>query len=168
MTTLNEIMHETAGGFSPLAVANSMIEIAVPGGGIDHLRLQKELYIAHGIHLAAERGPLVRGGFKAWQYGPVSPDIYHAAKSHNAWRIVHPLSGDSIDSEHPPLAPDRAFARKLLKRVWESYSELSSFQLVELTHRQGTPWHIVTGGGKNVWGSRQIPDELIRSNRSGP
>lgn len=149
-------------GFSPLAVANALIEIAAPNGGIDHLRLQKQLYIAHGIHLAVTRLPLVRGGFNAWQYGPVSPEIYHAAKHHGSWRIVAALSDARLEQEDSALTPNPAYARKLLAHVWDGYRQFTSFQLVDLTHRHDTPWYAVTNGGTNIWSGHQIPDDLIQ------
>src|SRR5687768_7143135 len=101
-------------GFHPLAAANELIGIAAPSGGIDHLKLQKELYIAHGIHLAVTGRPLVGGGFKAWQYGPVSPDVYHAAKPYRSSSIVGPLSGHTLATEISSLKPDAKYAQRLL------------------------------------------------------
>jgi uncharacterized phage-associated protein len=93
----------------------------------------------------------------------VSPDVYHAAKPYQSWGITGPLSNDTLAQEQSPLAPDMEYARALLKHVWLQYKGWSSFQLVDLTHRQGTPWSEVTKGGTEIMsGGRVIPDELIQ------
>ena len=40
---------------------------------LSHMKLQKLLYYAHGLHLAVGRGPLFPEIIEAWTYGPVVP-----------------------------------------------------------------------------------------------
>lgn len=149
-------------GFSPLAVANGLIEIAHTDGGIDHLTLQKELYVAHGLHLALANSPLVRHGFQAWQYGPVSPDVYRAARDHREWKIMKPLSAARMVNEQTSTTPDPEYAEQLLRYVWGAHRGMTPYQLIALTHRQGTPWHALTSGGELIERNARIPDESIR------
>jgi hypothetical protein len=41
------------------------------------MKLQKLIYLAHGYYFAVTGCPLVGEQFEAWQFGPVSPTIYH-------------------------------------------------------------------------------------------
>lgn len=148
-------------GFSPIAVADELIAIA-GSDGIDHLTLQKELYIAHGLHLALAKAPLIRGGFQAWQYGPVCPDVYHEAKRHGAWKIAGPLGSVGMGDEESDQTPSAAYGIKLLDYVWTGYRSFSPYQLIALTHRAGTPWFAVTEGGMKIRRNQAIPDNAIQ------
>jgi uncharacterized phage-associated protein len=148
-------------GFSPIVVANELIAIA-GSDGIDHLTLQKELYITHGLHLALTRTPLIRGGFQAWQYGPVCPDVYHQAKRHSGWKIAEPLTTLTLRDEESDSTPNAAYAQRLLRNVWEGYRNFTPYQLVALTHRPGTPWFEITDGGSTIRRNQQIPDLTIQ------
>ncbi|PPQ19461.1 hypothetical protein CV770_10745 [Bradyrhizobium sp. AC87j1] len=41
-----------------------------------NLALQKNLYLAHMVHLGRTGERLVDGEFQAWDYGPVNPELY--------------------------------------------------------------------------------------------
>lgn len=156
--------NDDQGGFHPLAAANELIAIAKASNpqGVDNLTLQKELFIAHGLALATVGLPLVKGGFEAWTYGPVSPPVYHHAKHHGYWKINEPISLHRLDDDPESgcrLGTDHAHT--LLQDVWDAYKDWTPFQLVDATHRHGTPWFQVTNGGEKI--GDHIPDELIKA-----
>jgi uncharacterized phage-associated protein len=73
--------------YSPIAVANRFLQLSfAEKRPIDHMKLQKLVFFAHGYYLAAsklEAGdpvPLVDEYFEAWPYGPVSPRLYEEFK----------------------------------------------------------------------------------------
>jgi uncharacterized phage-associated protein len=47
------------------------------GNPITQMKLQKMVYVAHGLYLASHNEPLIKENFQAWRFGPVVPDIYH-------------------------------------------------------------------------------------------
>ena len=54
--------------------------------------------------------------------------------------------------ETPELSdPD---ARKVCEFVWRRYSRFNDVQLVNITHKDGTPWSLIYEEGKN----KEIPD----------
>ena len=62
--------------YKALAIANYYIDKAnVEDTPLDHLRLQKLVYLAHGWHLAIHGRPLIEESVEAWKYGPVIADL---------------------------------------------------------------------------------------------
>ncbi len=148
--------------FDPVEVANEAIAVAVRiGSPVSHLKLQKLIYIAHGVYLAALGTGLVRGGFQAWQFGPVSRDVYDAAKQFGAYDLGAPIGhGRSLPGE----AED---ARQVVEMIVVHYRDTTPMQLVALTHRPGTPWADVVSMAQGIPWAHRISDEAIRSYYKG-
>lgn len=123
---------------SPFAIANYFIRKAAEEGvPLSPMKLIKLVYIAHGWHLAITGKPLIREPIEAWKYGPVIESLYHAFKRYGNANL--PLS-----AEVPNAAiKDDPDLKKLLDKVWDSYSKYTAAQLSTLTHRPGTPWKTV-------------------------
>ena len=67
------------------AIANYLLAKAeLDQCSIDHLKLQKLLFIAHGWHLGLNKSPLFRQAVQAWPYGPVVDVVYQAFKAFGA------------------------------------------------------------------------------------
>jgi uncharacterized phage-associated protein len=148
------------------AIANYLLAKAeVDQVSLDHLKLQKLVYIAHGWHLGLFGTPLIRQLIEAWTYGPVVGVIYQAFKPFGA----NPIDSQAhfYDSEmgawkdyEPTLTPN---SKAVLDQVWEKYRGFSGTQLITLTHQPGTPWHATVGNlppeqRRNV----PIPNDLIK------
>lgn len=83
----------------PMAIsANTAAEYICNKSGwtVSQLALQKILYLAHMVHLGRGAGPLVKGDFEAWDYGPVHPELYRKVKAFGAkpiqnvfWSLEH-------------------------------------------------------------------------------
>ncbi|HEX2981988.1 MAG TPA: type II toxin-antitoxin system antitoxin SocA domain-containing protein [Ignavibacteriales bacterium] len=71
--------------YNALQAANYFIKKALDEGiPVDPMKLQKLLYFAYGWYYAYYDKPLFRDQLKAWQWGPVIEDIYHAFKKYGA------------------------------------------------------------------------------------
>jgi uncharacterized phage-associated protein len=138
-------------------VANYLIELSEENRFlIDHMKLQKLAYIAHGWHLAITGRPLFENRIEAWKYGPIIPDLYWSFK-----RFGHtPITKQSIVDAGIQHAVDCNLedeqSRQIVKRVWEQYKKFSGLNLSTMTHADGTPWQRTPLDG-------MIDDELIKS-----
>lgn len=140
---------------APIAIANYFIRKAAAANiPLSPMKLIKLVYIAHGWFLALAGRPLLREAIEAWKYGPVIPSLYHSFKAYgnNPLPVIAATDAAIDDNEHEDI-------RRLLDRVWESYSKFTPLQLSTITHQSDTPW-------SQVYDQRQrhtvIPDELIR------
>jgi len=158
--------------FKSLAVANRFVEMANESGEpITLMKLLKLIYFANGWHLAlANRKSLISDRIEAWKFGPVAPTVYHSFKEYGSGPITD--LAEDVDRAalaergelkfHKPILKGGEFIDAFMARVWEIYGKLTAFQLSELTHQPGTPWHKVWFelGGSQRKGT-DIPDDLI-------
>ncbi len=150
--------------YSSKAVANSLITLAQEHGEqLDHMKLQKLIYFAHGFYLAFYDVPLIDEVIEAWDYGPVIPSIYHEFKHFGAnpiQRLAKAFNGEEFLS--PLVDPNDDLANSFLQEVWRAYGEYSGIQLSNITHAVGTPWRNVRDKyDRNVL-SAVIPNEEIK------
>lgn len=128
------------------------------GKEVDHLKLQKLLYFAHGIHLAVAGEPLLDEPIEAWRYGPVVRSVYAEYRSHGASQISPP--DRSIDLH----GPNAATAHRVIKLVVNTYGDRSGVELSKLSHASGSPWQTVyTRSSGLLTGPERIEDGLIRA-----
>lgn len=154
------------------AVANFFLDRADEAGQkLDHMKLQKLVYIAHGWHLAVTRQPLFFERVEAWPYGPVIPDLYHALKQHGRRPIQERLlvvdlkTFDSVPAALETIGGegDVVQSQDIMRRVWGSYGSLSALQLSTLTHKTGSPWDKVAKLNETSEPRGfVIPEDLIR------
>lgn len=104
------------------------------------LKLQKLLYLAQGWSYVWDGKPLFLSQFEAWQYGPVSTDVYNRFKKYGRDEIP-------IEEGVSTIGDDEA--EETLEAVWDSYGGYSAFELVKLTHRQ-QPWRNAYESGKII------------------
>ncbi|MPW31258.1 DUF4065 domain-containing protein [Agarivorans sp. B2Z047] len=134
--------------YSAVDVALSLLKHATKQGKcFTNLQLQKLTYVCHGLSLAHFQRPLITDDVFAWKFGPVVPSVYFRFKCYGAKPITERLD-ISLDPE----------SESILEDVVAKLGHLTGPQLVELTHREGSPW-------KKVWdGTHQkiIPDNLIQ------
>ena len=148
-----------------LSVANYFIELAQKEGTPVHLLgLVKRVYIAHGFALALLEHGLLDSRFdkvEAWKYGPVIPSVYHSFKQFRAKEITEKTVVMEWDEKNqcPTFeTPDLTGRdeKRIVEMVWKRYRGYSDSELVDLTHRKGTPWDLCFIKGENV----AIPDIL--------
>jgi uncharacterized phage-associated protein len=121
------------------------------GEYLTQMKLQKLVYIAHGWNLGLFGEPLIDDFVEAWQWGPVIRSLYSDYVMYGGG----PINMEDI-SDCPRVGRRTA---KLLEKVWEKYGHYTAAQLVNLTHRDGTPWTAVYSPRVK----RMIPNKLIRS-----
>lgn len=129
-----------------------------------NLDMQKVVYFVHGHYLLQYGRPLVNGEFEAWSYGPVHRVLYDALKRHEDLPINEKIVGfDPIrrrTRELPGLDDSDAIA--VLDQVLDHYLNMPTFALVELTHRNATPWsRTIEDARTRVNVGMKIPNELI-------
>lgn len=107
---------------------------------IDHLKLQKLVYFAQAMRLAAYDQQLFNEPIEAWPLGPVVSSVYQAFKPNGAG-IISKAQGsyDGIDDE----------TKEFLRQIWLEYGKYSSIQLVNLTHRHA-PWKEARKNGTDI------------------
>lgn len=126
--------------------------------GITHLKLQKLLYFAQGIHLALYKTPLFSNDILAWEHGPVVQDVYDIYKPVGR----NPISYEREECDVPVLNAIECdeHAKTALELTYDNFSIYTAWQLREMTHTVGAPWDtIVKSQGKNA----VIPTTLIQN-----
>ena len=131
-------------------VAHVLLKCASDRGlPLTNLHLQKLAYICHGVSLSKFERPLFIEDVRAWQYGPVVPSIYIKFKEFASSPVTIEPEQVELDLE----------SLKIVDSVIEKFGDLSAWQLVKLTHREGSPWF-------QVWTKERfsiISDETIKS-----
>lgn len=94
------------------------------------LKLQKLLYYAQGYALALLRRPLFPERIKAWDHGPVVPQVWHEYKDQGR-SLARPVDLDvlTVDPE----------VRSILDRVYAEFGQFEAWRLREMTHEE-QPW----------------------------
>ncbi len=142
------------------AVAN---EFLGKSNEISVLKLIKLCYIAQGFSLAVLDRPIFNDDrIEAWRYGPVVPSIYHEFKHFKKESITEKskfltLNNDFDFIEETPELTDEN-DKKIVQIVWNMYGKFSPGELVDLTHKNGTPWDLTYRPNSN----NVIPNELIK------
>jgi len=120
---------------TPIDVSNIILTLSEPEMGdlISNLKLQKLLYYVQGFHLAKFDAPLFEGDIKAWQYGPVSEEAYHAFKEFGSGAITPP---ENFDINALNLEKDQLM---LILDVNSLFGQYSAVKLMNMTHSE-PPW----------------------------
>lgn len=153
-----------------IAIANYFVDKANEDTQAPHpltlLRLVKYVYIAYGFAMAMLEKVIIDKRFdtvEAWKYGPVIPSVYHSFK-HNKNNKIEEKSAIAIDEDENgeldfinPEITDGDI-KMILDFVWDRYRDKSTSELINLLHKDGTPWAYCYAPGKNV----EIPDEMTR------
>jgi uncharacterized phage-associated protein len=142
--------------YTPIQIANGFLERGFGESVIvDHMKIQKLLFFAHGYYLARTDNPLIDENFQAWTFGPVVPSVYQRLKNFGARPITE--FAQSYDAHFrawvPAVAPesDDVFER-VRQFVWEQYGRRPSTELSKLTHHAGGAWDKTIKANPNVMG----------------
>jgi uncharacterized phage-associated protein len=154
------------------AIANEFLHLAKEENRhLTPMKLLKLVYFAHGWYLALAGRPLINEPVEAWKFGPVISSLYHALKKFGNTPIREFVTEDACFGFADPNphvfsiddAQDKAentVAKNLAKRIWELYGGFSPFQLSNLTHEPGSPWHGTTTKDKKR--NAPISEDSIR------
>ena len=98
-------------------------------------RLQKLLYFCEVQFMVNNNGQsMLTDDFYAWPSGPVIPAVYK--------KFVQFQSGEMypLDGEHSKLTTQMV---KVLDFIFESTTDIDTYDLVEMSHIKNGPWHRV-------------------------
>lgn len=113
-----------------IEIANALI--ARHGGEISltNLKLNKLVYYVQVESVRESGDAIFDDEIEAWQYGPVERAVYDVFKRNGRSLIACPCGPCAVD--------DRAI--RLVDIVASTYGMLSTFDLVELSHKDGGAW----------------------------
>lgn len=149
--------------YPALAVANYFIDKAnVENTPLDHLKLQKLVYFAHGWNLAVRAEPLIDEPVEAWKYGPVVSSLYRTFRVYgNDLVTENGVQMTALGPRVPNIEFGDSDTRELLAKVWEVYQGFSGVQLSNMTHEPDTPWDRTWRKSRRS-GEEPIANDLIR------
>ena len=110
------------------------------GNPITQMKLQKLVYFAHGIHLALDRGALVKEVFQAWEFGPVIPAIYQEYKLYGRIPITSTDYLEGVEKKNHIVEKLDAEARDSIDVTWQNLKYIDALKLSRWTHMEGSPW----------------------------
>lgn len=119
---------------------------------ISNLQLQKILYFIQRDYLMKFDEPLFEENIVAWKFGPVVVDVYYKYCNYGALKL-----NKHIEIE----IPFKRKERKLIDNVIVEKRRRNPWELVEETHKEGSPWYETC---TNEGLGSIITKELIREN----
>ncbi|WP_266368823.1 Panacea domain-containing protein [Tellurirhabdus rosea] len=146
--------------YPALDIATQFINKSIAAGKpVTPMKLQKLIYLAHGLHLARHDKPLIRERVQAWSYGPVIPEIYGRFKKWGNNPITTPIPTFD-DVNETPLDPD---AQDTIDFAWDIAKDFNAIQLSNWTHIEGSPWYrSVSRNESGVMEQEVIDNDLIK------
>ncbi len=131
-----------------------------------HLKLEKLVYLCYAEYLCKYNKELFKDTIFAYKYGPVVDSVYKKYRRYGYREIEQ--DSDDIDATYIYEMPSRSrilFAEdginkiKSIDETIKKYGGLSAKDLVDLTHRELTPWSL-SGKGRNI--DEIIEDKTIK------
>ena len=156
----------------PRIVANEVLDRAEQRGReVTNLDMQKIVYFLHGHYLSRHGRPLVEDEFEAWNYGPVHRVLYNAFRAYEATAIEGRAQAFDpvrrIARELPQLTDPEVLA--LMDEILGAYLDIPTFDLVEMTHKPGTPWsRTIAEAERRPKAGMKIANALIAQYFEGP
>ena len=130
-----------------LAIANYFIQKS--DYTVTPLQLIKIVYISYGYVFAILDKKLFSEKIEAWQFGPVVPSIYHTFKHYKKESITELSTeitfDDNFHFNEQTFTMDKESENyeitiQILDKVWDSYKKYTGYELIDLTHKDNTPW----------------------------
>ncbi|AXK51765.1 Panacea domain-containing protein [Spiroplasma alleghenense] len=104
---------------------------------INNLKMQKVLYFLYGFFYSETREELFDVEFLAWKLGPVIKSIYEINKNATENNGYRNIPKDTY-CEFAKKIEDED--KKLINQILDNLMEISTWALVELSHKPGGPW----------------------------
>lgn len=123
-------------------IAAFMLEVAKnPAISLDQMRLQRLVYIAHGLRLATRGEALTGDRPEAWDYGPVYRRLAEATAPYGHTPIQE-LSNVTADWSGLDQSE-----RDLMRFVVHQAGTLPMDRLSAITRGEGSPWQLIYAAG---------------------
>jgi uncharacterized phage-associated protein len=126
-------------GHDPRAIANQILKLSKEKSiEVSMMKLIKLVFFAHGWMLGVAGKPMSYEPAEAWQYGPVFRSLYNSLPYQGAMIITEPIKdifGSVFNAEFDQNELN------LMSKIVDVYGKFGAFQLSDLTHQTGSPWH---------------------------
>ncbi len=128
---------------------------------VTQLHIQKLMYFFEAFYMCIKNtDSLYSCHFNAWAFGPVAIPLYKEYKVFGNADII--LSeekikqGNEIDS----------LKKEVIKKIYETFGILSARQLVDITHKEGSPWYNkwMENNQKVVYGDKSYINKIETKN----
>lgn len=106
--------------------------------GISHLKLQKLLYYAQGIHLALTNEKLFPEKIMAWKHGPVVAELYQQFKEFGKDPVVIEVTKENAEK----IKSLDSVEENSLILAYDNFAIYTAWQLRNMTHKKNSPWEI--------------------------
>ena len=77
--------------YSVITIANKFIDLAKEEY-LTNMQLQKMVYIAHGFNLALRDTKLYYEDTRAWNFGPVVPELYEELRQYGSNQVTEKIN----------------------------------------------------------------------------
>ena len=131
-----------------------------------HLKLEKIVYMCYAEYLCEFKEKLFNDKIYAYRLGPVIETVYERYKMYGSEyidgeddKIIYNETDKKMPIRSRILASKDGLKKLIsIDKTLEKYIELSSSELVKLTHKKFTPWSL-SGEGKLL--NNEIDDVLV-------
>lgn len=133
-----------------------------------HLKLEKLTYLCFAEYLCETNKRLFEDKIYAFKYGPIVNSVYSVCKKKYGYVELEQekleIYGDNLLDmpirSRILCAEDGAIKLRSINKTLEKYGKFSASQLVDITHKEKSPWS-KTGVG-NWLAKREIKDDIIK------
>ena len=153
-------MKQKLTAYPPLAIANYFIAHS-SDPLLDLMKIQKMIYMAHGIALALYEERLINEAIEAWRYGPVIRSVYAAFRNYGLNALKKTVKNSNGKTYH--IQDKDSHAKSILDSVINICKGKTGIQLSNWSHADGSPWDEVYN--KTLYGDSgyaEIPNKQIK------
>lgn len=126
---------------------------------ITNLKLQKLMYFVEAYYMVKnlDQSELFSSNWNAWNYGPVNKVLYKHYKKFGSM----PISLNDAELEEGRNLPSKN--KEYITKVYNIFHNFSAFELVTLTHLDGSPWSKIYAKNQlnQIYDFEQLNDSII-------
>lgn len=126
---------------------------------LTNLKLQKLMYFIEAYYMVEnpDEDKLFSSSWSAWDYGPVNKVLYMYYKKFGSMEISLQTEEISIGESLPETN------KKYIRCIYNLFGHFSAFDLVTLTHLNGSPWDEIYKSNKtnNKYDFDKLNDSVI-------
>lgn len=142
-------------------LANMFVARFGKSNELTHMKLQKLVFFADGWNAGFKDRRLLEELPEVWRYGPVYHSLYNALSGRGNSTVAELIRATPFTD--PVHEPQNADVANLVDWIWGKYGQISAVRLSDMTHADGSPWHIMAVRHKfRVPFNLKIDDEVIR------
>ena len=125
---------------------------------VTQLQVQKIMYFFEAYYMAINPDieEVYPCNFNAWAFGPVAIPLYKEFKEFGENQIELTQEKENIGNQ---ISADK---KRRLDYIYEIFGGLPAMKLVELTHREDSPWYStwIKNGSKVVYGEQSYINKI--------